>query len=628
MTDLLNFYGLTQPGYEDLDMLEPLSDANYYDELVATPTHLPDGTAPVLRRHVPSGDIWRYRILPFCDLVTLLQLNHTNRLFRAVLNDPHFVVEWQSRAWFLLRRGCHCERHQFYLNTGEYLDFAWDCLGIQTSRASEVALKSMGRCTNLELAPAMRLSNVDPRRNPKCFMPGLLDVWFENWIVPMPRMLLVPVEDAHCSGTVPSTYWRHCHAIPEEHEDGDGSEPRDPDADLELPMEARPGFRRETYFAPRTVDLVHEYREECRVTGRDPHDPNQDNVDCLGYRSVRWARRRLYETAVGIQTYPLVHCLRKSDLTGRAARDGVDYLDTLFLPAHRSFSGRGETECAMLTHRGPIYFHPLRYNNERGDFVPWALSTLALLQSVYVHAWYDSIHHIIQRMDEFARQVANETEATFSFYRMTERWNYLHHVCWMGQTPMPGLIPRSRLAHPPDAVLFDSIRDRLRAQDQAALNLLYDPHYVIQNRWMNNLVLTYERAETVNHEYLTSLLPDGGMRHFAAQRNEATLVQELRDLMQVTDYIVRFANAVGPMVDRVTERARERSLAIYLGAGTSLLMFSPAFRRTPTWNPSHMGCSAGSRVPHVNLQNNHRFRDYLRYLNRRALYYVSEPPPF
>lgn len=653
MADLLNFYGLTQPGYDEWDILEPLTEDNIEmpdlmdDAILLPPSTRPPPGSPA-PRPVPVGDgapvrsalevaasghalrpyttrylspdVWRYRVLPFCDIATLLRLNQTCHQIRATLNDPHFVVEWQEQAWFLRQRGCFCERNQFYLDVGQFLDFGWDCVGIESSRQSEIALKSMGRCTNLELAPTARLSRVDPREATECFGPGLLDIWYENWLVPMPRMVYVPVENALPVGPVPSAFWRHCHAVPEEEARAD-DETEETDW-LEVPIQARPGADRDTYFfSVEDSDLVDQYFEDCKRTGRDPHDPAQDNLDCLGYRANRWARRRLYETAVGIQTYPLVHCIRRSELLGRAQRDGVDYMDNLFLPAQRSFWGRGDNECVMMQHRGPIYFHPVRYNNEKDDFVPWALSTLCVLQAVHQNAWFDSIHYIIQRVDDFARQTANDLEAVFPFHRLAERWDYLHRVCWLGETAHPRA-SRTRYTTPAEAL--DAHAERKKDQDQKALDLLYDPQYITQNRWMNHKLDLWKRGSVLAASYMTDLLPDNH-RHYAAQRNEATLVHELRQLLHVTDYIVKFVNYVGPLTDRVSEMCRTRNLSIYLGVGTSLLMFSPAFQRTPSWEPNAPVTSVGSRIPRINLQHNHRFRKYLRFLNRRTLFYATEP---
>ena len=289
----------------------------------------------------------------------------------------------------------------------------------------------------------------------------------------------------------------------------------------------------------------------------------------------------------------------------------------------------------MLTHTGSIYFHPVRYNNEAGDFCNWALSTLAVTQGLYQHAWHDSVHHILRRMDEYTRSVAHEVEEDLPLYRMVERWNHLHRRVFLGETaiynwhvgggiPAPGQQPLVQ----EDTEPIDMSRERQRLHDQAALDLMYDPHYVTYNRFLNGLVDRESRypSEPVgsHYAYLTELLGDP-LRHFAGQRTEEILCQELRELMRVTDYVVRFATSVAPMTDRMTEVRRQRCLHVYMGVGTTLLMFAPSFRRVPTWRPSEGPGTAAGRIPRIDLQANHRHQRYLRFLNRRTLFYTPKP---
>lgn len=665
----MDFYGCAQPTYEDLDLtgaewvthsvVEPLlADEPRDDETTRPGAPAPRSLATMSSRCTPllfpgrhrsaarkmrgkavpyptkrylSPDVWRYSVLLFCDVSTLLRLNATCRQLRAVLNDPTFIVEWQTACWFLKRRGCRCERNLFYLDVTTFLSFAWDALNLTSSRQSDVALKSAGRCVNLELAPRIRLPYLDPTKQPTCFMPGLLDIWYENWLVPMPRMLSVPVEDAHVGGPWTDAFWEHHHPIPDSDDDGseseEGSEAQHHEASHPPPA---PGF---VSIGP---DLVAAYEADCAEHHRDPHDPAQDNAECLGYHAVRWARRRMYESAVGVQVYPLSVCLRRNQMVGRAYRNGASHLGMLFLPTERRHLGQADAEIQMLTHTGLVYFHPVRYNNEAGDFVPWALSTLALLQGLYRHAWFDSVHHILRRLDEFTRDLAREVQEDMPLHRMAERWQHLHRRVFLGEAAIPqwhvgGAWPGQPLIQE-DTEPLDTARERRQQQDQAALDLLYDPHYAPYNRILGRMAeredcffdATVGAPYSRHYPYLTELLGDPA-RHFAAQRTEATLVEELRELMRLSDYVVRFAITVGPQTDRMTELRRYRCLNCYLGVGTSLLLFAPSFRRVPSWRPSEGGRTLATDVPRVNLQHNHRFRKYLRFLNRRTLFYVSEP---
>lgn len=650
----MNWYHCAQPTYEDIDILEawnptpdeeqalrpaPGTPAPRAPQLMVplfprrpkTPSRKASSsssTAPpkLLTKRYLSTDCWRYGVMLFCDVSTLLRLHVVCTQLRQVLNDPAFVVEWQTACWYLQTRGCVCERNLFYLDVCQYLDFAFDCLGITSTRVSDVALKSTGRTANLDYATRIPLPHVDPRRAPRCFASGLLDVWMENWIVPMPRMLFVPVEDTQVhSGGHGDPFWLDHHPVPEQ----DGEESETP------AQTARRGLAQPppTHFVRTGPDLVQAYESDCRSVGRDPHDPVQDNDDCLGYHATRWARRRLYETAVGIQTYPLHLCLRRSDLVGRAYRSGMEHLESLFLPVQRSLTAHTDGDIQMLTHTGPIYFHPVRYNNESGDFQNWALATLAVTQGVYQHAWFDSVQHTLQRLDDFARTLAMEVEQDLPMYRMCDRWCHLHRRVFLGEAAWP---PDPRF---PDGSTQPTDRAaRQQQRDQAALDVMYDPHYASYNRLLNRMA---ERNDNLlgadedgilmlppyssHYRYLSDLLGDRE-RYFAHQRTEATLMHELRELMRLTDYIVRFSMTIGPMTDPLTEMRRFRCLEAYLGAGTSLLMFAPSFRRVPSWRPSeHTLLTAAGRVPRMNLQSNHRFRRYLRFLNRRTLFYVPDP---
>jgi len=134
----------------------------------------------------------------------------------------------------------------------------------------------------------------------------------------------------------------------------------------------------------------------------------------------------------------------------------------------------------------------------------------------------------------------------------------------------------------------------------------------------------FPRPDENEPGYLVGLLPDP-TRGFPAQRNDLMLVHEIHHLMHLTSYVVEFAVAVGPLTDRLTETRRRRSLKEFLGAGTSMLMFAPGWKRTPSWKPHGTGHAYDLAQPRINLHHNHRYQSYLAFLNQRALFYVPDP---
>lgn len=596
-----------------------------------------------------SLDALRYHLLPFCEIPSLLRLNWTNTVFRALLNKPETVAEWQSSAWYLRPRGCDCERFLFLLDVPKLLDFSWDLRDIHTLRHADVALRSVGRSVAMYSDPrriGYRMPYVDPRRQPMCFSSGIMGPWYSGLIIPMPRMTKVPVEDTRVrdplfaldASSPPSTsvtFWRTYHqASEEEGYDSDAttlSVHSDESGTVNVQTETQPPSSVRATVVPNnpapgtgflmspSEDLVVKYVAASLQEGRDPYDPNQDDDEQSGYHAVQYARRRLFETPVGVQTYPLDLCIPKSMLRGRAYRQGVDYVDMSFLPVFRRNNGMGD-ESSLLNHVGLTFFHPVRYENERGDFVCWALSHLAVVQAVYQYLWYDTMQYMIRRLYEFTHNLAREVETDMSTARLVVRWRDLQRTQYRMQADWP--FPKANEGP------ADILERRRMHQNVAAGSFMRDPMFYTFHRYVGQCVEDYENGRLPNISlehtgytgYLTGLLPSH-VRLYGERRSHEVLVQELHHVMHVADYVVQFAQFVAPLTDMRTTRYRQRTLSCYLGACTSLLMFAPGWRRMMTWEPSATGTNAGDRMPWVLVQNSHRYQYYLDFLNRRSNFY-------
>lgn len=624
-------------------------------------------------------ELWNFGVLLYCDLSSLLRLNWTSQGLRRILNNPYYVQWWQSHAWFLRASGCNCARGVFYLDLHRFPEFVYDAKGIKSLRDMEVALRSVGRSADMYADPlrdVYGLPHVDPNRQPQCFARGLLDCWLPFLLIPMPRMLPCPVEDAHDSTRMPMMwkttfrlpdeseeefrqrrFWGAFHSVVDEEGRGYDSEAEtvivaEDDWDgpvTEQQMEAHPvpvdsppvpptvtsvwpphvGPDRPTQpLAPGTwcydagfgdvpsVDLVAEWRHRCESEGKDYLDPAYDDNGAHGYAAVRWARRLLYETPVGIQAYPHALCVRREQLCGRAFRQGTDYIEHLYLPARRGAStstAYEPEEVRLMLHKGLAYFHPIRYENERGDFCNWALSTLAVMQSVQQYLWYDCVNYVIRRIVECAGELAQEVQIDMSPQRLAVRWSELQRACFFNQETWPP-VPNT------------AQRERYQEHNARALDLIFHHSYVDSNRHISRYVESILQGTSIpsTRGYLLSLVPESGRMH-AGQRSESSLYRELQDAVRTLVYVTLFATSVGPLTDPLTEKRRYEQMFAWLGCTTSLLMFAPAWQRPLTWTPSVTGTSASSRIPHIVLEHNHRFQELLLFLNRRTLYYHPEP---
>lgn len=653
-------------------------------------------TKPKIKKTVcaqPFGvfpeEMWCFGILLFCDLPSLLRLNWTCTGLRRVLNNPFYVQWWQSHAWFLKASGCGCARGVFYLNLRRFPDFVYDCKGLKTLRDMEVAMRSVGRSMDMYVDPLRDVHGVpwlDPNRRPECFTGGLLHCWLSYLLIPMPRMLPCPIEDAHDPSRMPvlwrtslrfpeedvqeyqeRRFWGAFHSVPEVGEDPHAAEtvivaedwsPNGPEAEVSgaddtdteaseaspvrgasslepLPptittvWPAHQGPEKQNQpLSPGTwapvngfgdvpsPDLVVDWKHRCECEGADYLDPAYDDAAAHGSAAVRWARHLLYDTPVGVQSYPHTLCVRRSQLCGRAYRDGVDYIEHLYLPARRTAStstAYEPDEVRLMMHKGLAYFHPIRYENERGDFCNWVLSTIAVMQSVQQYLWYDSVNVVIRRVVECAAELAMEVQNDMSPSRLAQRWGELQRSCFFNEATWPP-VPDTPQA------------ERQRMRNAKALDLIFHHTFVENNRHMSRYVEAIHHGSAIasTRGYLLSLVPESGRMH-AGQRSEQTLYRELNDAIRTLVYVTLFATSVGPMTDHLTEQRRYQQMSSWLGCTASLLLFAPSWERPLTWTPSATGTSASCRVPHIVLEHNHRFQDLLLFLNRRTLYYHPEP---
>ena len=559
-----------------------------------------------------SYDMWRFHVLYMCDLVSMIRLSWTCRKMRQILNDPAFVVQWQTHCYYL-DRDCKCSRNLFYLVPDMILDFTYDW-NIEVSSQFEVDshLRSIGRSVPmLVMQQQMQWQNTpyfDPTHDETNFMPGTYQTCMENLIIPVPRMLACPVEHASNRGMElrrtnvqrkedetddawnHRIFWRNFHQCPAPHDIRNA-----PDfMDMPNPL----------------VDYVDLYVEECMEKNEDPSDPAND-PELKGHAAGQWARKVMYNSGVGTQKYPMELCIRRDQITTHAANlHGVQYLERLYLQL-RDYSGDG----ALLQHDGPVYFTPVRYDNERGDFVNWALSTVAIVNGFYNHAWYDCCFQFMHTLTVHILAVITSIEEDLYLERMASRWIFLEHLNACDGCQAEG--------H------FQSKDQAMR--DEMAIRMMYRSNYSAYNNVVKNAVKRYmdDPYSDVhwNRNYLVGLVPeyDHHVRYPAYPRSEAQLVRDMQQLLDVSSYVTDFANSIAPKVTLITEMYRTKTLKIYLLNGMSLISFAPTWRMMHEYRPSRTNLKSSLRIPHLDLMENHRVKKYLNFLNRRVLFYHPDP---
>ncbi len=551
----------------------------------------------------------KFHFFPYCDLMSLMRLCWTNQTFRMLLNQPDTVVEWQRQCWFLYRE-CHCDRNLFYLRTDTYCDFAfdWNLTTMTTQFECDMYLRMFGRTVTMlmvqqdqpQQVPSRRLLPfLYPQKDTKRFRSGVFQTWLEDLIVPVPRMVGCGVENVYVRPmNHPRTeeetddmfrkrvYWRNFHDVDD-----------------------FTSLKRSEFDVWSPVDLVDKYYAACDRVGRDPHDP-MDDPECEGHIAAAWARRCMYQTPVGVQHYPLELCMRKEDIEPpKAQRDGVDYLDRLFIPLRPYDNGSS----GLIEHHGPVYFNGVRYDNEKGDFINWAMSTHALLNTFYRTTWFDIAHHFIKLLTQTLRHFAYEMETDLPIHKLTSRWQYVEHLrsCNHCQT---------------DIIEDGSAGDWETLQNQDAVYFLQETHFMYYHNVIRRTISDYilkSQAHRPGVEidplrtYLQNFIPNVGN----VSRNEVQLVVEIHYLLELGTYLTRFASTIAPRTSAITVSTRRTSMQIYLASALPLMTFAPTWMQSYHYKPSLTNHLTPLRVPFIDLTLNHRFRKYLRYTHARTMYY-------
>lgn len=598
-----------------------------------------DDTRAKINRACPfTNELWRYHVLPYCSLASLLRLAWTCQGLRDILNDPAFVVEWQSACWYMYRE-CLCGRNLFYLHMPQYCSFAYDYSPILDSQwEARIRLRELGRSPHMHMlahtldrGQSSSLTRIarhcDPLRQHDEFHPGVFQSWVETLIIPMPRMVAVRVEDTllpprnepraeHESQAEydQRLYWRNFHDVNEAvalQRNG-----------RVLPSGFVPFAYRDVQLpgilsmvsseAQGSVDVLGRYVQRCRREGRDPYDP-MDDPECEGHQAAQWARNRMYGSLLGNLGYPLELCLRREELDPPYAHvNGVDYMERLFITVDKI-----HPHATTIEHRGAVYFHPVRYTNERGDAVNWILATWACENAVYHHVWFDVIYQFLEMISRYTEQLAREIEEDTCREAVCERWQRIAHL--HGCTHCTGpLAHYHRLGE-------DGERD-LRAL-HFTQNSTYGAHFhriaCMIRHWT---ALQRESpalvANSPNH-WLSGFVPQH-IAHRSAHRNEAQLVRDTDTMLEVLSFVTEFGEHLGRRMGSETEATRRRTLQRYLATGFSVVAFSPTWKREPSWKPSRTSEWGPLGTPKPLANQNHRYNEYLEFLNRRSLYYDGE----
>lgn len=613
------------------------------DDIASDETENPE--MPYCQRQIPM-DVWRYMVIPYVDLVGLLRLSMVCREIRDHLHHPKTIDAYLRTAWFTKKPHCDCNRSQYRVDVGRICEFYYDRLGVYSARDMEVALRAVGRGVDMYDDPrrSRPIRPVEmPRQNDRRYEQGVLSVYYDSLIVPLPRILTIPVEAQRCDGLGFRTwnrprepdedtrayqqriYWRGCHNVEE-------------------PAADRPGSRDDGFVTGPYVDPVQLYLQRCDAEGRDPADPAVDDEAQSGYHAEHWAKYQMHRGPVGIQSYPGELCLGRTEIRGSAFRRGLSELELLFLPAERAPTQGDGVQPQILLHNGLVYFHPVRYFNETSDFVPWCLSTLTVLRSLRQYLWYDAMLYIHRRLVEFALLVATEVQNDMTTAQMMLRWEFIQRTevrmeaQWPPPDYDPNSVPRAR-GDPRPPTPADGLTDYThrmveiqKARNERAGRLLRCPLYTSFNQHIQRKIQEYERSPPSRQSggsfrdgYLVSMLPTM-YDHAPTPHTEVGLMRALHRQIWLTDYIVEFAGSIGPRVDNMTDVRRNRTLATYVGTATSLLAFAPGFTDRPPWAPRSSLADVGSVVPRIDLRHNHRYRLYRDFVYARQHYYDSTAP--
>ena len=349
-------------------------------------------------------------------------------------------------------------------------------------------------------------------------------------------------------------------------------------------------------FRDHTKDAVTEYYQQCLEEGRNPLDP-MDDASLSGHEAVQWARRRMYDSPLGNQSYPFDLCIRREDLEPPYAHThGVDYIERLFLTLHVI-----QPITSMTDHRGIVYWSGVRYTNEGGDFVNWALAQWSIQNAVYIHAWYDITFQFLEMVIRWCKQLALELESDTRPDVLRNRWIRLEHLIRCQAC--------RREHHKPE----------VDVRDQAAMDFLVRADYA---HHLHRLRYTLA-DETTSRNYIHAMIPQH-LHHRTSHRSECQIVNDLDEVMELMCFIVDVAQHLCSRVGPAVTSMRLRTRSIYLGASVSLVAFCPTWSPEYSWKPSQTNRLRPRGIPMPSLTNNHRFLRYLEFLNGRTLFYQPD----
>jgi hypothetical protein len=601
----------------------------------------------------------RYHFLPFCNLDTLLRLNHVCRGFRHVLNDPAVMDDWQATCWWTQSRHCQCERRTYLLDVDRWCPFVWDYRGTgdrhdnlegcQSVRDMQVVLRRYGRSIPMMLQSIQRPLRVPsvpyPRNHCAClfdvaqtndcgngavFCPGMHSETVDRLLIPLPRMLSIPVERCRLGRAgdqpEPSAYWGRFHEVTDAMIEENERIKWDKQEVPPVVKDRTPAIATEFADVDEPyVDQVVRYMEMCDRDGRNPYDPCEDTADMDGYRAEQWARRLLYESPVGIQTFPLYLCIHRDDLMGTSHRMGPVYIDRHFLSSN-AYEGGGGGELAVLGMHGEVLFNNVRYDNQRGDFTTWCLSTMGLLNATYHHLWHDYVRNFLRSLRLYLVGLVEEIQADLPMSHLVPQWQRLMRHLFVYQSftaniyyPRPNEFPREK-PYP----LTDREKEALRFLMDGAHRTEFIHIQQAVEAWLHQ-PLTQQRL--FREPYMRHLLPH---EHWnSATYSEHALAQDVERLLGISEFLVGFSEKLGPRLDRNTVFLRRRMHRLYLNSGTSILLWAPHWQRPFPDGWRHIHTDPTEEVPlrllNLNLHYNHRYVEYLRFLNSRALFHHATP---
>ena len=401
-----------------------------------------------------TDELWSAHVLHYCDLPQLVRLAWTCQRLRSTIQKVDFVVDWQENCHYM-KRQCRCARHQFYLDIGAWCPFTWELfapLVVENTEDLDAMLLNHRRSlrhAGLRLqrphANHAPLTYLDPKTTQNdmgrghLFVQGGYHAALERNIVPLPRMVDVPVEDALVVPVMDAyvdhdplltvdqkrskKFWRTYHEVTEEDKDVDRLLRMDKSLWRRHTKHAGFDYRLATYGAGH--DPVRCYLYKAKAMGeRDVFHPSHPQLQMDLQTACQWARVRMTKTAVSRSGYNMDLCLRRDQMPTL----GANNMSQLLLDAGATGSPAYEPDLTPLRHRGCVYLDHLRYTHEAGDFVSWALATESVLQTYYYNAWYDAASDQLHRLSQYTWNLAHEVQMDMRQEVFSTRWMWLMHV--------------------------------------------------------------------------------------------------------------------------------------------------------------------------------------------------------